>query len=178
MSDLLKVLEFYGIEANAKILCPFHADKNPSLQVDLEKDMWYCYGCQEGGGAYKFHKKMQELSGKKDEIKMLMLFNKITKSGCKSQDEHKQIVVNDRAYYRQCLIEAKDFYNGLRSVNWFSEDADEECVEYMLFRGFKRGTLNRVGAKYTYKDVTYPIVFPIKDNGRFKGWVSRSFERS
>ena len=37
-------------------------------------------------------------------------------------------------------------------------------------------TLNKAGAKYTYKDITYPIVFPLLDNGRFKGWVSRSFD--
>ena len=30
-------------------LCPFHKDKNPSLDVSAEKNLWYCHGCGRGG---------------------------------------------------------------------------------------------------------------------------------
>ena len=40
MSKLLKVLDYYGIQYDEKIICPFHGDVNPSLKIDIEKDFW------------------------------------------------------------------------------------------------------------------------------------------
>lgn len=176
-SELLKVLNYYGIQYYEKILCPFHADKNPSMQIDLEKDMWYCYGCQEGGGAYKFHKKMQELIGNTDPLAVEIVYHKIIKSknGSIGHLNFQPVAIKDAAYYRQCLIEAKDYYYGLSSVDWFDDSANKTCLRYMKKRGFRRRVLNEIGAKYTYNDNTYPIIFPIKDNGKFKGWVCRTF---
>lgn len=180
MSDLIKVLEYYDIKPEEKILCPFHADKNPSLMINFNEDNWFCFGCQEGGNAFKFHKKMQYLLGNKDDLKIAILYRKIINGKGKrfSNKIIKQEIaeVKDRAYYRQCLIEAKDYYSGLKTVDWFSDEADDECREYMKYRGFKMSTLNKAGAKYTYKDISYPIIFPLLDNGNFKGWVSRSFD--
>lgn len=180
MSDLIKVLEYYDIKPEEKILCPFHADKNPSLMINFNEDNWFCFGCQEGGNAFKFHKKMQYLLGNKDDLKIAILYRKIINGKGKRSSNKiiKQEIaeVKDRAYYRQCLIEAKDYYSGLKTVDWFSDEADDECREYMKYRGFKMSTLNKAGAKYTYKDISYPIIFPLLDNGNFKGWVSRSFD--
>lgn len=178
-NELLKVLEYYHITPEEKIICPFHADKNPSMKIDLKENFWYCFGCQEGGDAFKFHKKMQIQAGNKDDLKISMLYAKIINDkGSKSGEiiQNVQAEVKDRAYYHQCLIEAKDYYRGLKTVDWYSDEADDECREYMKYRGFKMSTLNKAGAKYTYKDITYPIVFPLLDNGKFKGWVSRSFD--
>lgn len=35
-------------------LCPFHSEKTPSFSVDAEAGMYYCFGCQRGGGVFKF----------------------------------------------------------------------------------------------------------------------------
>lgn len=177
MDDLLKVLDYYNIGQAEKVLCPFHADKNPSMQVNLSQGTWFCYGCQEGGDAYKFHKKMQAQMGNDNELKVIKIYSKIMSKKIKSDFKYKPVELKDAAYYRQKLIEAKDHYNGLKTINWFSEEADDECVEYMLWRGFKKGTLNKAGAKYTYRDMYYPIIFPMLDNGKFKGWVCRSFDK-
>lgn len=41
-------------------LCPFHAEKTPSFNVNHDRQMFYCFGCQKGGDALKF---LQEFEG-------------------------------------------------------------------------------------------------------------------
>jgi DNA primase len=42
-------------------VCPFHGDTNPSLSVDPDRKMWYCFGCQAGGDAITFIRKQENL---------------------------------------------------------------------------------------------------------------------
>lgn len=37
-----------------KGLCPFHREKTPSFQVDRDKGLFYCFGCQRGGDIFTF----------------------------------------------------------------------------------------------------------------------------
>lgn len=41
-------------------LCPFHKEKTPSLSLDPERKLYYCFGCGAGGDALRFH---MELTG-------------------------------------------------------------------------------------------------------------------
>ncbi|MCY3591264.1 MAG: DNA primase [Acidobacteria bacterium] len=41
-------------------LCPFHKEKTPSLSLDRQNNLYYCFGCGAGGDAFKFH---MELTG-------------------------------------------------------------------------------------------------------------------
>lgn len=49
-----------------KALCPFHNEKTPSLNVNIDKALWYCFGCQKGGSiidwiVYKTGKSVEEV---------------------------------------------------------------------------------------------------------------------
>lgn len=35
-------------------LCEFHEESTPSLNVNEDKNVWYCFGCSEGGDAIKY----------------------------------------------------------------------------------------------------------------------------
>lgn len=38
----------------AKGLCPFHKEKTPSFSIDIEENLFYCFGCHKGGGPIQF----------------------------------------------------------------------------------------------------------------------------
>ena len=40
--------------ANLMGLCPFHHEKSPSFSVSADKQLYYCFGCGKGGGAFQF----------------------------------------------------------------------------------------------------------------------------
>jgi len=46
---------------NYVALCPFHQEKTPSFTVSPEKQLYYCFGCGEGGDHFKFIRKMENL---------------------------------------------------------------------------------------------------------------------
>ena len=35
-----------------KACCPFHNEKSPSFSVSRDKQMYYCFGCGQGGNVY------------------------------------------------------------------------------------------------------------------------------
>ena len=181
---LAKVLNHYGLYENCqnyKIICPFHKDMNPSMVINLNDGSYFCFGCYASGDALSFVKEMEKKNGNDDELEACKKYVKILKS-----KESKQIsFVNSNLHSKpfnhnpknsQVYLIAYDYYNGLKTIDWNSEESNCEIKEYMLGRGFTPKVLNKVKAKINYNNA-YPIIFPMLDNGKFKGWVCRTNDK-
>lgn len=160
-----------------KIVCPFHADQNPSMLVDLSDGRWFCFGCQKSGDAQGFVRLMEKQYHGLNDLQAYKRYQKIL-----SSTEYSDIKITTatkmerKRHNAQLYAEAYDFYHGLSQVDWTREDLPEymhDCREYMLQRGFTAETLNSCGCRYTYQR-NYELIFPMYDNGKFRGWVSRT----
>lgn len=172
----IAVLKYYGIFEDQelyKIVCPFHGDLNPSMQINLSKSFFYCYGCGIHGSTFEL------VNAFEPTLNTFEVYRKVVEI-VKGNTASKNIAASaepsfkSKASYREGIGLARDFYYNLPNTNWFKVDEDAFGIKmYMNKRGFKTSTLNKVQAKATYNKL-YPIVFPMFDNGVFRGYVMRT----
>lgn len=172
--NLAKVLAYYGlyqpdVSMKQKIVCPFHNDINASMLVDYSDGRFFCFGCNVSGDAFHFVKLMEPDKPTFARYKYILNTKKVNKIDLSGRVK---VVEEDK---KKALQYAKYFYNGLKQIDWETDEQDEtiECREYMLNRGFTAKTLNKAKAKITYIN-NYPIIFPMYDNDIFKGYVMRT----
>lgn len=174
--ELAKVLIYYGIindvvSSDFNIICPFHKDINPSMRVSLDDGSYFCFGCGIKGNALDF---VKNANPELNELQCCVELERILNS-----KEIKQLNVKYRKKRRvqnkQALNEAKDYYYGLRSTDWNNIENEEQqkILDYMKQRGFNARALNVAQCKANY-NIAYPFLFPLLDNGEFKGWVGRT----
>lgn len=177
--ELGKVLTYYGLlpdtSIEQKIVCPFHKDVNPSMIVNLETGTFFCFGCNLTGDAYRF---VDLLNPKLNDLKTMRKYYRILNSKKVNKLDFSNRTKKQKKPVKELYDISWDYYYGLSKVNWFKDKSDEVIAakKYMLNRGFNSSTLNKCGAKITYNN-SYPIIFPMLDNGEFKGWVCRTTDK-
>ena len=178
--ELARVLYYYGLidsipSSQMNIMCPFHNDINPSMMVDIADGSFYCFGCGVSGGAYEFVSFAQpELT----DLQKAILLEQILNSSEVKKLSVRHVKKKDRTGGKQALAEADDYYYGLKPTNWMHITTPEEKVvfEYMTERGFNSYALNVGECRASYSKY-YPVIFPILDNGKFRGYVCRTNDK-
>jgi len=179
-NNLAKVLNYYNLyeeSAEYKIVCPFHRDINPSMLISFRKDkqFFHCFGCGASGNAADF---VRYANPGMNQIEVLQEYHKILKS--KKSKSLKLVnydaIEKDIEYFEDQLLIAENYYYCLAKTKWSKmnyEDLGYQTKKYLNKRGFDDKTLSKVGARYTYHD-SYSVIFPMLDNGTFRGWVCRT----
>ena len=193
---LLRHFGLYKPEELYKVVCPFHDDKNASMQISIPKAFYYCYGCGASGSSLELFKGFWKLKHNKTltdleaRLKIQALLSRTYDSSYTTSNntkEHSFSLLNNGSYqqkesYKEGITEARQYFYNLPSPNWYRcssvpcvEQETIECKRYMKHRGFTPRTLTKAQAKPSLNKY-YPIVFPLLENGIFRGYVMRTFD--
>ncbi len=123
-------------------LCPFHAEKTPSFNVNPAREIFHCFGCGAGGNAFSFVMKIEGVSFP-EAVKLLarkagveIEERQLTPSEKKSQDEYAWFLrINDltASYYRSVLMNGRE---GEPARQYLSNRAVEPDISEAYRLGF------------------------------------------
>lgn len=182
-------------------ICPFHADSQPSLSVDLERGLWYCFGCNKGGDVFNFVMEMESCSFT-ESVRFLAEFLSIEID--KEKIERLETSIDYELYkillgfYHNVLIKssisskARDYLigRGIESYVWqyfklgYSPKNIENIKLFCQKKGINFEKLLKYGIVYKKGDVLYEIlanriVIPIfSPTGKVLGFAGRSIDDS
>ncbi len=119
---------------NFKALCPFHSDKNPSLMISPQKQIWHCFSCGEGGDVFGFVMKFENVEFR-EALKILadkagVQLPQYKPASPQEQSEKELLLrINDFAarFYHQVLI----------------KDTDGDASNYLNSRGLTSATIKK-----------------------------------
>ncbi|HHY71225.1 MAG TPA: DNA primase, partial [Thermoanaerobacterales bacterium] len=162
-------------------LCPFHNEKTPSFNVDVGKQLFYCFGCGAGGNAFNFVMKKENINfpeavrylADKFNVKLPGNTNKELSREFRERREYFRINRLAAKYYNYCLLHTREgdkamayiknrgltqdivekFFLGYAPSSW------DGLIKYAGKRGIKTDTLEKIG-----------LIIPRKDN---KGYYDR-----
>ncbi len=123
-------------------LCPFHAEKTPSFSVNVEKQIFHCFGCGTGGNVFTFLMKMEGLSFPEAVRKMgatagIAIPEPIHREASERESREKQRLF-------EANEEAERIY---RRQLWENAEADQ-ARSYLSGRGLARETIERFRLGY------------------------------
>jgi DNA primase len=110
-------------------LCPFHDERTPSFSVNPEEKLYYCFGCGEGGDAFKF---VQQTEGLEFHEAVEMLAER---SGVQVEREEDDPRAEQRRRRRERLLALLD--RAAKFYATYLRDAGEASAarEYLSSRG-------------------------------------------
>lgn len=120
---------------NHKANCPFHNEKSPSFTVSPDKQIFYCFGCNEGGDVFTFVMKIEGLTFPEAARKLAL------KAGVEYGDDRSHAMTEadkERLEIKKLLTAAAAFYH--RTL--FSP-AGEKARLYLGERRLSKATVER-----------------------------------
>ncbi|MFZ1985326.1 MAG: CHC2 zinc finger domain-containing protein, partial [Desulfatitalea sp.] len=151
-TDLVALVQAKGIELkkNGKGyfgLCPFHADKNPSLSINPTKNLWQCFGCGAAGDAIRFVELFDQVDFKEAVKRLSDNGFKTTAAKAEPQEPPNTLSVKERkllarvvAHYQHTLSQDS------RGVNYLKQErgiTDPQSLKD-FGTGYVNGTLQEI----------------------------------
>ncbi len=182
-----------------KGLCPFHSEKTPSFNVDVDRGFYYCYGCHAGGDVFKFVMETQGLSFG-DTLRQLgdRVGIEVGASPQAAKERHDLYRVNQLAlaYFRSQLESEPAARDYLRRRKLSDESVEafeigyapsgwDGLLKHALGKGVREDDLLALGLVIEnergrrYDRFRSRLMFPIKDRlGRLVGFSGRVLDDS
>ncbi len=128
--------------ATFKGLCPFHAEKTPSFNVNRDRGFFHCFGCGAGGDVFKFVE-LQEKVGFTDAVRQLAHKFGLPIPELDTTEEGRETAAEREALLRVHEVAAAYFREQLETP------AGERIRQYLLAdRGLTADTIGTLGLGY------------------------------
>ncbi len=155
-ADIVSVISSYipVIQKGRSYLavCPFHDDKNPSLNISREKRIYKCFACGAGGNAITFIEKYEKISFD-EAVRKLAATIGFNDPRLSSQRHEKKVDTNLVPLYK-CINDLQLFYQyGL------STEEGKIAKEYLETRNIDNDVANAFGIGYSLLDGKKTIQF-------------------
>ncbi|EOB0437521.1 DNA primase [Campylobacter jejuni] len=164
-------------------ICPFHADKNPSMHINPIKGFYHCFACKAGGDAFKFVMDYEKLSFA-DAVEKVASLSNFTLSYTKEKQENKKelnsILPSLNAYFKDNLKHHKEVLTYLYQRALNDKDiakfelgfagASEDSIRLLqnqkipLEDAMSVGALKKDENNEFYASFIWRITFPIYDH--------------
>lgn len=118
-------------------LCPFHQEKSPSFHVVPSKKIYHCFGCSEGGDAFRFLMNLEGLSFM-EAVKELAQVTGVDLPTRELTAEQRQ-AYREKASLYQILDAAAEFFHS----NLMTQSDAHGAREYLKSRGITRATAQK-----------------------------------
>ncbi len=145
-NDIIEVISSYiPVKKRGKsfiALCPFHPDKNPSLTISQEKQVYHCFACGAGGNVFTFVQEYEKIPFTEAAENLALKAGIDLKIKNTSPDLSNEI----SRLYEINKAAAKYFYENLKE-NIFGPEK-EFVFSYLKQRNLNSSVLKRYGIGY------------------------------
>jgi DNA primase len=147
-TDLVALARAKGIELkkNGKSyfgLCPFHADKNPSLSINPSKNLFQCFGCGAAGDAIRFVELIDQVDFK-EAVGRLSDNGFKKRSASRPKEPSKTLSVKESKLLGQVVVYYQHLLGeDIRGIDYLKQErgiADHQSIKD-FGAGFANGTL-------------------------------------
>jgi|WetSurMetagenome_2_1015567.scaffolds.fasta_scaffold16186_1 DNA primase len=147
-SDIVDVISSYTqVKRRGKAflaLCPFHPDKNPSLNISQQKQVYHCFACGASGNVFTFVMDYDKITFVEAATKLAFRsgieLNIRSTAPDVSNEISRLFEINKSA--------ARYYYDKLQNVSGYEKDF---ILEYIKKREIKKDTLKKFGVGYAEK---------------------------
>jgi DNA primase len=186
--------------------CPFHHEKTASFTVSPHKEIYYCFGCHEGGDAISFIEKVEQCSPFEAATYLGQKYNIDIPEGLLNSEKPTSTTEDKNRYYTLCNLVAQWCYENLQKnpslLRYIAQRGfDKKNIDYFTMGFFPGGpaamrsfieamrsknilvkdlveaNIVSEGRTTIYSPFEERLMFPIKDHmGRFCGFGGRIYK--
>lgn len=143
---------------NYKALCPFHHDHDPSMSISVDRNIYKCFSCGEGGGPITFAQKYLKITSF-EAIKKVIEICHLTVPSSYSLKERKSEVEVKYVKELNALKELSNFYSLFLTL-----PEGKGCLEYLEKRKIDKEMIDEFSLGYAPIDKSLSINSLIKRN--------------
>ncbi|MBC7194098.1 MAG: DNA primase [Caldisericia bacterium] len=171
---------------NYVALCPFHPDKNPSLNISREKGLFHCFGCGAGGTIYHFVMKIENVNFERA-VEIVANWAKVevpTFEYSKRNDWIYKFHEEIAEYFKENLLKNINLLNYLKERGIDKDGIEKfklgyaplDINDFLKEKNIDEEKLKETGI-FPYRNFSKRLIFPIRGvSGKIVGFSGRSLE--